>query len=767
LVLLTALGSPRRKRLPEFIALGSALLTVLLAVATWLLVPRPVFWRAPWAEAAGIGAGLYVDDIGLLFVAAVTGVSLLSLLYSVSDIPHMLRGEPHHSGRAIYYSAMLVFIGAMLGLVLAADLVQIYVFWELTGIASFVLIGIRWNDSEARAGAVKALLVTGTGGFALLAGLLVMGSTLDTFSLREVLQSRELLSASPVFGVVLLLLLVGAVAKSAQFPLHVWLPDAMVAPTPVSAFLHSAALVAAGFYLLVRFFPLFAGSSLWTWSVIGVGAASTIVGGMLAMKASGLKELLAYSTISQYGLMFVLLGLGTAEALAAALFTFLQHGLIKAGLFFAAGILTYVTGHKVLGKSGGIWAKLPTTFTVATVLGLSLGGLPPLAGFWVKEGLLASVLSDGKLPLVALVVVASALTFAYILRFLRDGFIQGTPSPARIKPVPSLMLTATALLALLTLVFGLMPGLASAVLVEPAVMAVLGQPADLHLNLHVDLTLFLSVLALSMGVIAFALFRYFAPFLVATTRTEWSLDRLYCWVASNLRWAGRRALRLQNGSLQLYVRFCWLGMVVLVAISLVPLTPESAAMVLGANDVPSSRGLVDVGMALLLTLIVIGTVLTFVVRRHIHVVLTLSAVGYLIAGVFAMELAPDVGLVQVHVETLVTVLFVLAIVLIPRVIRQPFVLHPRVRLTAWTVALASISGFGSAWLSWLAINHLPSDPIAPWYNEYAPQITHIEDVVAAVLVSFRALDTLGEITVFAAAAIGVLALVRLIQRETG
>lgn len=728
-------------------------------------MPRPLIWRVDWAETAGIGIGLYVDDLSLLFAVMVAGVSLLSLLYSVSDIPHILEEEPGHRGRTTYYVAMLVFSGAMLGLVFATDLLQLYVLWELTSIASFVLIGIRWDDPTARTGAVKALVITGASGLALLVGLLTIGSTLGTFSLPEVTQSRELLSASPVFGVVLLLLLVGAVAKSAQFPLHVWLPNAMVAPTPVSAFLHSAALVAAGFYLLARFFPLFAWSTLWAWSVGAVGAASMIVGGLLAMRARGMKELLAYSTISQYGFMFLLLGLGTAEALAAALFSFFQHGLIKAGLFFSAGILTVVTGQKELGKNGGIWSMIPFTFAITTVLALSLSGLPPLAGFWVKEGLLASVISGGNVALVVLVVAASSLTFVYMLRFLSGAFIRGSPIPAGLETVPGLMLAATAALTLLTLIFGLRPSLLNAALVEPAAMTVIGKPVNLHFGFHLDQPMFLSVLALSLGISAFALFRYWAPALAETTKPEWSLDRLYGGIVSNLGRAGRQALRLQSGSLQQYIRLCWLGMLGLIVISLVPLTSQPAAMAIGGSGVPSGRGLVDAAMALLLILIVIGTLLTFIVRRHIHVVLALGSVGYLIAGVFALELAPDVGLVQVHVETLVTVLLVLAIVLIPRVVRQPFVLHPRMRLSVGTVALATVSGLGSAWLSWLAINHLAVDAIAPWYNEQAPRITHAEDVVAAILVSFRALDTLGEITVFAVSAIGVLALVRVIRRE--
>ncbi|MBI4497362.1 MAG: hypothetical protein HY689_05635 [Chloroflexi bacterium] len=749
------------------LGLAAATLAALLVAWLWAAAPRPLSWQTGWIEVAGIGVGLYVDDLSLLFAVLVTGISLLSLLYSLRYLPHELEERRAGGDEAVYYGSMLLFTGAMLGMVFSGDVIQLYVFWELTGVASFLLIGLHWQDAQARAAAVKTLLITtGSGGLALLVGVLLLGGAAGTYALPEVLARREALQATPVFGVALVLLLLGAAAKSAQFPFHVWLPDAMIAPTPVSAFLHSAALVAAGVYLLARFHPVFAGAPLWGWSVAGVGVASMLVGGILALRAREFKALLAYSTISQYGFIFTLLGYGSPEALAAALFSFWQHGLVKAGLFFAAGIVTYATGLRTFGAAGGLWARLPVAFVMAATLALSLGGVPPLAGFWMKEVFLGATLATHHLALVVLAVLAGALTLTYMLRFLAGAFLHGA-APPRTEPVPATMLVAPGVLAALTVLFGLWPGLAGAALVQPAAAAPTGAVPHLDLAYHLDLRLALSLVALGLGAAAFLTLRRWAALIDAVARPAWSLDRLYTGTAAGVGHAGRRALRVQNGFLLSYLHLTLLGLVGLLAFTGLFLAPVLPVPTLTGGAPLLPRGPLDGGMALLLLLIAVGAVLTFVIRYHLHMILALSVVGYVIGALFALEFALDVGLVQVLVETIVAVIFVIMLALIPPAVRQHLVLGPRQRLTLVMVALSALGGLGSAWLSWLAITHTPADPIAPWFNEHAFALTQARDVVAAILVDFRALDTLGEITVFAIAATGVYTLVRLIRGEAG
>lgn len=746
------------------LAVVTAAICLGLVAVVGLAIPRPYSWRTGWIDLLGIGLGLFLDDLSLLFAILVAGVSLFSLAYSIGYIPHEVAAGRLGGGEAAYYAYMLLFTGAMLGMVLAGDLVQLYVFWEVTGIVSFLLIGIDWPDPRSRSGAIKALIVTGLGGLALLLGLIILGLAAGSFALADALAAADLLRASGLFAAALLLILVGAATKSAQFPFHVWLPDAMVAPTPVSAFLHSAALVAAGVYLLARFHPVFAGDPLWAGSVAGVGLTSALVAGVLALKARELKRILAYSTISQYGFVFALLGYGTAGALAAALFSFFQHGVVKAGLFFAAGAITHATGAREIGRSAGLWRHLPGTAVVAVLLALSLGGLPPLAGFWMKEGFLGATLKLEDPALAVLGVAASALTFAYMLRFLVGAFVEGAPAPEVHRP-PPVVLLAPGLLAGLTILLGLWPDRMGAWLAESAAAAILGQPASLDLALHLDLKLLLSLLALALGALAFVTRDRWAGLVEATTRPAWSLDRLYGAATAGLERLGLLFRQLQHGYLPGYLYVVLLGLAGLLVYSALASWPAPPLPSAARGPLSAGRGLVDLAAALVLLLIALGTVLTFVLWRHVHVVLALGAVGYLIGGFFALELAPDVALVQIHVETLVTVLFVLALLLVPSAGREAFVLHPGRRLTPPMLALALAGGLGSAYLSWLAIAHEATDPIAPWFGENAQELAHADDVVAAILVDFRALDTLGEITVFAVATVGVYALVRLIREE--
>lgn len=746
------------------ISIVTALLTAALVMALWITIPRPFHWRVAWIASLDVGIGVFIDDLSLLFALVVATISLLTILYSHCYMHIELTRPGAYGSAAVYYAATLLFTGAMFGLLFAENLLQLYLFWDLTDIASFILIGLNWRDQRARRGAIKALIMTALGGLALLLAVVLLGAVIGTLALPDLLIQRPT-DGSLVWHVALMLVLLSALSKSAQFPLHVWLPGAMAAPTSTNAFLDSAALVAAGVYLLARMHPIFADMALWQWTLIGCGFASTIVGGLLALRTSDFKYILAYSTISQFGFMFVLIGYGNPLALFAALFLFVQHGPIKAALFFGVGALFHAAGVTAAGASDGLWRRLPLLAGVIAILSLSLGGVPLLAGFWMKEAFIDATLETQPIWLVILGVAASGLTLTYMLRFLSSTMIHGSDTPHMIKPVPLLEVVPPALLAVFTIISGIWPGLAGDTLVAPAVRAVVGNVPEIELELHLDTVVLLSGVALALGATLFALRDRWTWLIDRAAQPAWSLDRFYSSMVTVIWRSGQILLRLQNGLLPRYVMLIVAGLLGMLMIGS-GLDPSTWGIPpFTAGGLPLRHGTLDIGVVLLLALVCAGTVLTFVARRHLHMLLGLGIVGFMIGGVFALTLAPNLGLVQIHVETLVTVLFLLALALVPEPIRQTSQprLHPRI--TGPTLLLATIAGLGSAWVSWQAITFLPSEPIAAWFNQNAEELVEANDVVAAILVHFRALDTLGELIVFATAAAGVYLLVHSLWEE--
>ncbi|RJQ55539.1 MAG: DUF4040 domain-containing protein [Actinobacteria bacterium] len=748
-----------RLRLPAPIALATSAVSLLLVLLLKTMPFTRVEARVPWIETAGASFGLYVDQAGLLFAILASLVGLLAVIYSLHYMPYLLKKQGIGGAKASYYAYMLLFTGTVLSAVFSIDLIQLYIFWELASVMSFFLIGLNWPDPTAAGAARKSLVLVGAAGLAMLVGFVLIGSAAGTFTLPDLIARQEAVRASPLFALALLLVLVGPIAKSAQFPLHVWLPDAMAAPTTVSAFLHSAALVALGVYLLARLHPMFGPTPLWQVSLTAVGLTGTLVGGTLALFTKKFKRLLAYSTISQYGFMFALLGFPTAKALSAALFNFFQHGVIKSGLFLLAGLVTYSTGLEEFGGSRLLWRRSPREFSVALVLALSLGGVPLLGGFWMEEVFLGETLATGSVPLAISGTVAITLSFMYMLRFVWGVFIDGDRGPSLVKPPHPLMLAVPAALAAATIAFGLFPGVVDSVLSGPAAQSISGLDLRLHPAYHISLSLLLSMVSLAAGAAAFFAFRRWSERLQALSRPWLSVDAAFSLGSSLLHKTGLALLSVQNGMLSRYVLLTLVGLVALLGLSLrAPALrpPPGFAGSLLVRPVAA-----DWLMVLLLVLTVGGTLMTYVLKQHMHLILALSAVGYFVAGVFALQLAPDVALVQVHVETLVTVLWVLALVLIPVTIRRKLAVPMSRRLELGKLLLALVLGAGASWVTLLALAARPARPVATFFNENAVRLTGAYDVVAALLVEFRALDTLGEIAVFAVATIGVYVVSRL------
>lgn len=738
------------------VALASALASAALIGRLW----RPDAagsWRVPWVEAMGLGLGWHPDRLALLLALMVAVAAVLTVAYSH---PYWRRvAAPAGLGDRLgtYYAAMLVFTASMLGLALSEDLFQLYVFWELADVASFVLIALDRREPRAWSAAVRALLFTALGGLALLVALVLLVGLTGTSSIPAIVSAGPLDADPAVVGAIVVLVAIAAATKSAQFPFHVWLPPAMIALTPINAFLDSAALVAAGVFLLARLQPVLGEAMLWPWVLGAIGLASMVAGGIAAMRQTDPKWLLAYSTISQFGFMFVLLALG-AGGLAAALWFLMQHAIVKAALFFAFGITERGQAPRLTPAAGYALAA------AAALPALSLAGVPPLAGFWMKELYLKRALEAPAGALLAGVgVVAAALTLAYTLRYLTlvlgdRSRPSGTPS----RP----MLAVVAILALLTVAFGLFPEPVARHLIEPAAAAA-GASSGLSFEYELGPALLLSGVALATGAALYAVLRRRPHLLESDITGQWPLAGPYARLVAAVMGLGRALLSVQNGALPRYIHGVLLGLASIVTFAVLAAAGGDWAIAADPvlDELPAVRG----AQALLLGLVAVGTVVVLAARAHLRAILALGAVGYALGALFALIAAPDLALVQVHVETLVTVLFALALVRVPRQVRRRFAGSPPRRWRAPRLAVAALAGLLAAALSWVAIEHTPAQPVAVWYNENAEALVEAPDVVAAILVHFRAMDTVGEVAVFAIALLGVAVLVRLAreQKEQG
>ena len=459
----------------------------------------------PWVPELGVNLSFILDGYSLLFVLLITGIGTLIFLYSQ-------RYMGRHTHTLKFYCWMLIFAGSMLGLVTSANLIVLYLFWEMTTISSFFLIGLSDEVSRARRNAMRALLITVLGGLAMLAGFVLIYITLGTFELEEVLARASELRESPLLTPIVILVLLGAVTKSAIFPFHIWLPSAMVAPTPVSAYLHSATMVKAGIYLVARFSPVFAGIASWELTLVVLGLITLIVGGLLALRQNDLKALLAYSTISQLGMMIALYGLGTELAAGAATMLLMSHAVFKGALFLVAGTIEYEIGTREVNSLEGLAYLMPALAGIAAVVVLSLGGIPPLSGFVSKEILLDASLNVPHSAhafhwlATSVLVIGSAVTLAYSLKFLIGAFGGRYQGPRSFRPrVPNALVLVPGVLAVATVAIGIRPEFVDSWLISPAVESLVGHPykVGLHLWGGFKLSLLLSIIAITLGIVAY------------------------------------------------------------------------------------------------------------------------------------------------------------------------------------------------------------------------------------------------------------------------
>ena len=706
-----------------------------------------------WLPDLGLEVTLRLDAFSLLMALLISGVGVLVFWYAAS----YMGGD---AGIGRFAGTLCAFAGSMLGMVLVDNLLALYVFWELTSLTSYLLIGFEDRKGSARSAALQALLVTSAGGFAMLAGFVVLGQAAGTYELSAIV-------ADPPSGTAVAtgvaLVLVGAFTKSAQVPFHSWLPGAMAAPTPVSAYLHSATLVKAGVYLLARLAPAFAaGVVFWRPVVVGIGVATMLVGGWRALQQHDLKLLLAYGTVSQLGLMTALVGAGRPEATFAGVAVIAAHGLFKAALFLVVGIVDHQAHSRDLRRLSGVGRRMPTVAAVAVVATASMVGLPPLLGFLAKEEAFESLLhaGTGAGPFLALagVVAGSVLTVAYGARFLW-GVLATKPPAALHGPLPdeadapSLRFVGpAAVLVLLTVVLGLLPGLTTE-LVRPAAAAVEETAADKLALWHgVGAPLVLSALTLAAGALLFAGRGAVERAMARVPLTAGGAPVYKCSLAALNRAADRLTGIVQNGSLPVYLGVILLTVLVLPGVALV-----------AGTRIPDGLVAFDVVLQLPVVAVVIAAAVgAAVARRRFPAVLFLGGVGYGVAALFAIQGAPDLALTQFLVETLVLVIFVLVLRHLPDRFRGA---HPglgrRTRL-----AIAGATGAFVAAFAVVAAGARAGDTVSRAHVDRALPEGGGRNVVNVILVDFRGFDTLGEITVLAVAALGIASLV-LAGRQRG
>ncbi len=699
-----------------------------------------------WLGSLGIDLTFHVDGLSLLFALLIAAIGALVIVYSGS----YLAG---HAEQGIFFSHMLAFMASMLGLVLADNAIVLFIFWELTSLSSYFLIGFDHRRAGARHAALQALLVTGLGGLALLAGLILMGSVFGTLEISQWMLTGDAIRFHVLYLPIVLLIAGAAFTKSAQIPFHFWLPNAMEAPAPVSTYLHSATMVKAGIYLLARLNPVLGDTVMWSALVTTFGAATMVTGAYLALVHVDLKRILAYTTISALGMMTMLLGIGTPIAIQACVVFLLAHALYKGALFLVAGAIDHATGVRDATRLGGLFGQMPVVAIAGLVAALSSAGVPPHLGFVGKE-LVYQALSEHLLNAILLgAMLLTSISFVAVAGVVGyRPFFEGMRDVAREPHPPGLSLClGPALLAALGLIIGVAPGLVEHWLVAPAASAIGFQPVAVELALwhgfHYNLLLTLFAFATGMFV-----YSRWDGFRAVCTSLDASASfgpaRGYDLLLTATSAAARATTRiLQSGHLHFY-----LLTIVVTAIALIGGSLLTQHLPLGVSRWSDVR----IHEFVLAVLVLAATVLVVRARKLITAVVSLGVVGYGVALFFLFFSAPDLAMTQFAIESLSVLLLVLVLFRLPEIER-----YSRTSERVRDAVPALIFG-GLMTILVLTVTALSREArLAPFFAEHSYPDAKGMNVVNVILVDFRGLDTMGEITVLSIAAIGVFSLLKL------
>lgn len=732
-----------------------------------------------WIPSLDISLVSYLDGLSLLFSLLITGIGMLVVLYSI----FYLDKEKEKLGN--FYVYLLLFMSAMLGVVQSDHLISLYFFWELTSISSFLLIGYWYTKDRSRFGALKSMMITVFGGLMMLGGFVILGIMGDTFSIRELIDQAFTLVNHDLFVWALVLVLIGAFTKSAQFPFYIWLPDAMEAPTPVSAYLHSATMVKAGLYLVARFTPIFALSEVWVWLVTGVGLLTLFWGSIFAVKQTDLKAILAFSTVSQLGLIMSLLGIGSISyhvtgdlvttftfASFAAIFHLMNHATFKGSLFMIAGIVDHETGTRDIRKLGGLMSLMPISFTIAMIGSFSMAGIPLFNGFLSKEMFLDATLSLQQFnvhsldswwilfPVIAW--IASVFTFVYSLYFVFHTFrgkYKPELLPKKAHEAPLGMLVSPAILAILVIVIFFVPNFFGNTFIKPAVAAIqplaYQVPADVGFKIKAWHGFESTALYMTLGIflIGFLLYKTIAKWvpLYENMPAKISLNRFYDGLMNlSDKGANRLSSSYMTGSIRSYLIYMFAALIILLAFTM---WVKDAFVMDLTNLAP-----IQFFEVLISVVLIISTITILVTKSRLTAIIALGAVGYTVALFYIIFKAPDLALTQLVIETVSVALFLGAFYHLPKLNKyEKGKEDRRFRLNNFLIAL----GVG-VMVTLIAIaSH--SQKLVVSISEYYKETVYSEagggNIVNVILVDYRGFDTLFEISVLTIASLGIIGMI--------
>jgi multicomponent Na+:H+ antiporter subunit A len=704
-----------------------------------------------WFPSLNVNINFLVDGLSLTFAFIISGIGAIIVFYASG----YLHG---HKKLARFYGYLLFFMTSMLGVVLSDNIFALFIFWELTSISSYLLIGFNHEKERSRYAALQALLITGGGGLAMMAGLLLMGSVGGSYSVTELINQSATITSNGLYLPIMVLILLGAFTKSAQWPFHFWLPNAMEAPTPVSAYLHSATMVKAGVFLIARFNPVMAGPEVWHYTLMAFGAVTMLMSAAMAIGQNDLKRILAYTTVSALGIMVFLLGMGGKYATTAAITFLVVHALYKGGLFLVAGAIDHETGTRDIRILGGLKKYLPFITIGAILAALSYSGIPPFFGFIAKELIYEAaahyqinpVLLTSVAVLTNMFLVATAIMVGVKPFF---GKYKGTPKKPH--PAPFSLWVGPVLLGTLGLLFGVLPFIMSNNLIGPGVFAIsLGEGAKLSLWHGFNFILLLSLITLLGGIGLYFLSSFIKKQQKVFDKiAEFGPEAIYnLWLKGLMLYSSKQTKFFQSGSLKYYFYYIFSVFIGLILFTIIK--KQAFDMIrLDFSDVY----FYEILIVAIMLLAAVHAVLSSTVLGSVA---SLGIVGFGVAMLFAFLSAPDLALTQFSIETLTVILLVLVVYKAPK-FRTRSTRNDKLR----DLTISLLAGGTVTVLILMVLGSPAQNKISEYFLENSYVMAHGRNVVNVILVDFRALDTMGEITVLSLAAIGVYTLLKFRNRQ--
>ena len=775
LPLIAAVIIPVVYKYQKDIHLGWFVLPVPFVIVSYLFTLIPtvksgsnIYYTLNFMPKIGMNFDVYIDGLGLLFAILISGIGTLVVLYSIGYL-----SKDEKLGN--FYVYLLMFMAAMLGVVTIDNVLMLYMFWELTSISSFLLIAFWTTKERSTYGAQKSMLITMFGGFMMLGGFILLSIITETFSIREMIASSDVIASSGVGVIALVLILLGAFTKSAQFPFYIWLPDAMEAPTPVSAYLHSATMVKAGLYLVARFTPVFMWSLTWVNTILIIGLITLAWASFNAVVKDDMKAVLAFSTVSQLGLIMSLLGLGALAvtagfneeiftvAVIAAVFHIINHATFKGALFMVTGIVDHQTGTRSIKRLGALMTIMPISFTITLITAFSMAGLPPFNGFLSKEMFLEAMfeISQSNITILStisvlfplLAILGSIFTFVYSMKLIFGVFTgESFDTPKEPSEAPMLMLISPVILASLVVIIGLFPNILSNTIISPAASAILDRQNFVDVSISFWYGVTPALLSTILIVLVGALLYYFREswmFIYDYIKERFTLNNFYDQsLVNSTKYSNKVTNTLSTGFLRTYLLYIF-GFLTIFSI----VTMFRTGLNLSLTDLAP----IGIQEVILIVVILVSLGIIMITKSRMVSIIMLGAVGFSMALFFVFFRAPDLALTQLAIETVTTTLFLVCFYHLPKVSKLPET--RQFKLTNFIVAV--MVGAVSILIGLSAYSHRIFESISEYHIEHVYDLAAGKNMVNVILVDFRGYDTVFETVVFAIAGIGIYILMRM------